>query len=134
MWIEGGGNLDAALASASPDAPDPAWRAGITCKDRALYIFTSGTTGLPKAAQITHLRMLFMMYGFAGGLNAGPNDRRRHTDVEDTQSSTARGSRLGRTANAGSATTIGNSPPRPWRNASASASPANAPPPMTMPR
>jgi len=75
VWIEGGGNLDAALASASPDAPDPAWRAGVRCKDRALYIFTSGTTGLPKAAQITHLRMLFMMYGFAGGLNSGPNDR-----------------------------------------------------------
>ncbi|HEY1632600.1 MAG TPA: long-chain-acyl-CoA synthetase [Rhizomicrobium sp.] len=75
VWTQGGGNLDAALASASPDAPDPSWRAGVTCNDRALYIFTSGTTGLPKAAQITHLRMLFMMYGFAGGLNSGPADR-----------------------------------------------------------
>ena len=44
----------------------------------------------------------------------------------------ARGSRLGRAASAGSATMTGISAPRPWRSASASASPANAPPPMTM--
>src|SRR6185437_8593307 len=44
----------------------------------------------------------------------------------------ARGSRLGLAASAGSATMTGISAPRPWRSASASASPANAPPPMTM--
>src|ERR1700744_4273205 len=44
----------------------------------------------------------------------------------------ARGSRLGRAASAGSATMTGISGPRPWRSASASANPANAPPPMTM--
>jgi acyl-CoA synthetase (AMP-forming)/AMP-acid ligase II len=27
-----------------------------SCSDKVLYIFTSGTTGLPKAAVITHLR------------------------------------------------------------------------------
>jgi fatty-acyl-CoA synthase len=79
-WIagpgaSGGEDLDAALAASSPGAPDPAWRAGVTCKDRALYIFTSGTTGLPKAANVTHLRMQFMMYGFAGALNSGPGHR-----------------------------------------------------------
>jgi fatty-acyl-CoA synthase len=47
----------------------------LTCKDKAFYIFTSGTTGLPKAANISHLRMLFMMYGFAGALNAKASDR-----------------------------------------------------------
>ena len=77
LWIAGlgGENLDVALAASPSTAPDPAWRAGVTCNDRAFYIFTSGTTGLPKAANVTHLRMLFMMYGFAGALNSGPNDR-----------------------------------------------------------
>ncbi|HTQ13066.1 MAG TPA: long-chain-acyl-CoA synthetase [Rhizomicrobium sp.] len=76
-WITGAGegSLDRALAAMPAAAADPAWRAGIACRDRALYIFTSGTTGLPKAANVTHLRMLFMMYGFAGALNAGADDR-----------------------------------------------------------
>ncbi len=54
---------------------DKAWRAGVTCKDKAFYIYTSGTTGLPKASNFTHLRMLFMMHGFSGGLNAKAADR-----------------------------------------------------------
>jgi len=77
-WITGaagGEDLDAALAASPATQPDPGWRAGVTCKDRAFYIFTSGTTGLPKAANITHLRMLFMMYGFAGALDARASDR-----------------------------------------------------------
>ena len=79
-WVQGGDSggfesLDAAIA-AQPLAPaDPAWRAGVVCKDKAFYIFTSGTTGLPKAANISHLRMLFMMYGFVGALNAKRSDR-----------------------------------------------------------
>jgi fatty-acyl-CoA synthase len=32
-------------------------------KDTALYIFTSGTTGLPKAARITHMRAQLYMRG-----------------------------------------------------------------------
>jgi len=78
LWITDenrGGNLDAALAAASPEPFDPKVREGLLCKNKAFYIFTSGTTGLPKAANISHLRGLFMMYGFAGGLNAKPSDR-----------------------------------------------------------
>ncbi len=78
-WISGGPaqdgeDLDAALR-ASADTLDPSVRAGLTCKDRAFYIFTSGTTGMPKAANISHMRMLYMMYGFAGALNSGERDR-----------------------------------------------------------
>jgi fatty-acyl-CoA synthase len=38
--------------------PPSTLRAGITAGDTALYIFTSGTTGLPKAAVISHARWL----------------------------------------------------------------------------
>jgi fatty-acyl-CoA synthase len=72
--VAGGEDLDAAL-KAAPETLDPTVRAGLTCKDRAFYIFTSGTTGLPKAANISHMRMLFMMYGFAGALDANERDR-----------------------------------------------------------
>jgi fatty-acyl-CoA synthase len=78
VWItdeNGGGNLDAALAAVSTDPLDTKVREGLFCRDKAFYIFTSGTTGLPKAANISHLRALFMMYGFAGGLGAKPSDR-----------------------------------------------------------
>ncbi|HEY1836941.1 MAG TPA: long-chain-acyl-CoA synthetase [Rhizomicrobium sp.] len=73
--VAGADDLDAALAAQSSDALDADVRRGLTGKDKALYIFTSGTTGLPKAANITHLRLLFMMYGFAGGLGAKASDR-----------------------------------------------------------
>ena len=79
-WITGATapgceDLDAALATAPPGAADPAWRQGVVGRDKAFYIFTSGTTGLPKAANISHMRMLFMMYGFAGALNAQARHR-----------------------------------------------------------
>lgn len=72
---DGGKDFDAALA-AMPDAPaDPRWRENAVCADTAFYIFTSGTTGLPKAAKISHLRMLFMMHGFSASLNTRASDR-----------------------------------------------------------
>ncbi|CAM5145412.1 unnamed protein product [Eretmochelys imbricata] len=41
------------------DEPIPhSWRSNVTSKTPAMYIYTSGTTGLPKAAVITHERML----------------------------------------------------------------------------
>ncbi len=80
LWATGGAvpgaqDLDAALAASSPAPADRAWRADITCKDHAFYIFTSGTTGLPKAANISHMRVLYMMHGFGGGLNSKASDR-----------------------------------------------------------
>lgn len=54
------GALDlVARAEAAADAPIPSqWREGIVGEHVALYIFTSGTTGLPKAAILSHMRWL----------------------------------------------------------------------------
>ena len=47
----------------------------VTIADRALYVYTSGTTGLPKAANISHARILQWSLWFAGLMNTGPDDR-----------------------------------------------------------
>lgn len=47
-----------AMLQASESNPPVEWRAGLVAGDPALYIFTSGTTGLPKAAVISHARWL----------------------------------------------------------------------------
>jgi fatty-acyl-CoA synthase len=41
----------------------------------ALLIFTSGTTGLPKAARVSHYRVLEWSYWFAGMMDTTPQDR-----------------------------------------------------------
>jgi fatty-acyl-CoA synthase len=43
--------------------------------DTALYIYTSGTTGLPKAARVSHARVMQWSHWFAGMLGTGPSDR-----------------------------------------------------------
>ena len=43
--------------------------------DRALLIYTSGTSGLPKAVNVTHARMLEWSGWFAGMMDATPQDR-----------------------------------------------------------
>jgi len=78
VWATGGGmagaqDLDAALAAQSGAAPDTP--PDVLCRDTALYIYTSGTTGMPKAAKISHMRMLHMLSAFQGAVNAGPQDR-----------------------------------------------------------
>ncbi len=50
-------------------------RPALTIDDSALFIFTSGTTGLPKAARITHSRALRVMFAFAAATNARAEDR-----------------------------------------------------------
>ena len=58
------------------DAPlDTAERVALTIEDNALYVYTSGTTGLPKAARITHSRLLRMIHGFSAAMNATSADR-----------------------------------------------------------
>ncbi len=51
-------DFDALVAAAPAHDSDPQWRAGLTAGDAAINIFTSGTTGLPKAAVISHARWM----------------------------------------------------------------------------
>jgi fatty-acyl-CoA synthase len=68
-------DLTQALKGCSSLRPDRARREELTASDTALFIFTSGTTGLPKAARITHMRAQLYMRGFAGATDAKPDDR-----------------------------------------------------------
>jgi len=54
---------------------DASERRSVTIEDRALYIFTSGTTGLPKAAQVSHGRLMQTSHWFSGMMNIRPADR-----------------------------------------------------------
>jgi fatty-acyl-CoA synthase len=58
--------------------PDAGWTGFKTSPrpvDLALLIYTSGTTGPPKAAKITHARLLEWSFWFAGMMDARPSDR-----------------------------------------------------------
>ncbi|WP_235906724.1 long-chain-acyl-CoA synthetase [Pseudomonas saliphila] len=48
----------AEVLAADTTAPDASVRAGVKAEDDMLYIFTSGTTGLPKAAKYSHMRWM----------------------------------------------------------------------------
>jgi fatty-acyl-CoA synthase len=67
------------LASAIADlgaAPlTPEESGDVTLSDPALLIYTSGTTGLPKAARVSHHRVMSWSGWFAGLMDAGPADR-----------------------------------------------------------
>jgi fatty-acyl-CoA synthase len=60
--------LDGAALRADEDRP-------VTLRDTALLIYTSGTTGLPKAARISHRRIVAWAHWFAGMMNVSPADR-----------------------------------------------------------
>ncbi len=54
---------------------NPAVTSAVLAKDKAFYIFTSGTTGLPKASVMTHYRWLRALAGFGGlGLRLNSSD------------------------------------------------------------
>ena len=69
-------DLDRALKGVSSLRPTrETARYGVTAKDVALLIFTSGTTGLPKAARVTHVRVQLYMRAFAAATETGVDDR-----------------------------------------------------------
>src|ERR1700722_18620652 len=83
IWIHGGRgdrsssetDIHAVLDRMDASPLTSAERRGVTINDRALLIHTSGTTGLPKAASISHRRILNWGGWFAGLTDASPEDR-----------------------------------------------------------
>ena len=59
----------------SAPAANPATASAVQARDTAFYIFTSGTTGFPKASLMTHLRWLKALAAFGGlGLRLKSSD------------------------------------------------------------
>jgi fatty-acyl-CoA synthase len=50
-------------------------RARVTVDDRALHVYTSGTTGPPKAAIVSHFRLMNWTHWFAGMMETRSSDR-----------------------------------------------------------
>ena len=75
----GGGDearrVDLALSAFSGAPLDDGERRATTLSDRALLIFTSGTTGLPKAAAVSHHRVVAWSHWFAGLADMRADDR-----------------------------------------------------------
>ncbi len=78
VWTLGGGfgeDLDIAIAGASAKRPDRKLRSHLRARDLCILVYTSGTTGLPKAARLTHLRTKSMMCSFIGLCDVKSRDR-----------------------------------------------------------
>ncbi len=80
LWCHGGApdgfqRLDTELDSLPNDPIPDAELPQLNIEDRCLFVYTSGTTGLPKAANINHYRVQGIMYGFHAAMNLKPNDR-----------------------------------------------------------
>jgi fatty-acyl-CoA synthase len=73
--MQGAKDLGEALGQAGVERPDKAHRRGLGANDLAMYVYTSGTTGAPKAARMVHRRVLGMMRAFVGGGRASAKDR-----------------------------------------------------------
>lgn len=71
---DGARDFNAATAAASDANPDRALRAGLVMGDPLYLIFTSGTTGLPKAARMSHMRFMNSGEMMAGLMDIGEGD------------------------------------------------------------
>ncbi|MCZ8377416.1 long-chain-acyl-CoA synthetase FadD6 [Mycobacterium sp. CPCC 205372] len=79
---ESGADTDALLTldelkrlAAEAPTENPSTASAVLAKDKAFYIFTSGTTGMPKASVMTHYRWLRALAGFGGlGMRLNSDD------------------------------------------------------------
>ena len=78
VWRHGEGagwpRLDLAVTGFDGAPLGEGERGDLTVEDKALFIFTSGTTGMPKAANINHYRLMMAALGFAGVMDTRPDD------------------------------------------------------------
>ena len=80
IWVHGPSDsafrrIDRDIARHTGEALTESERRPVTIDDRALYVYTSGTTGLPKAANVSHARLMQWSCWFAGMLDARRTDR-----------------------------------------------------------
>lgn len=78
IWSYGGTSgedLAAAIAATSDQRPDRSHRENLRGKDLCLYVYTSGTTGLPKAARLTQARTQGMLRSFIAPCKITSRDR-----------------------------------------------------------
>jgi fatty-acyl-CoA synthase len=80
VWAHGGGTascrrVDRELERYCGDALSATERRLPTVDDQALSIYTSGTTGWPKAANVSHGRVMQWSHWFAGMMDTRPADR-----------------------------------------------------------
>ena len=80
IWSHGANNqsfqrIDLEIEQQSGEKLADDERRSPSIEDQALCIFTSGTTGLPKAANVSHARVMQWSHWFAGMLDVQPSDR-----------------------------------------------------------
>jgi fatty-acyl-CoA synthase len=80
IWVHGAGHgefhrMDREIERYSREKLHDSERRPVTIEDRALYLYTSGTTGLPKAANVSHSRLMQWSHWFAGMMETGSSDR-----------------------------------------------------------
>jgi fatty-acyl-CoA synthase len=80
LWALGDADMDFArldldLARHAGARLDRSECRSVTIEDTALHIYTSGTTGLPKAAKVSHARVMMWSHWVAGMMDTRPADR-----------------------------------------------------------
>lgn len=72
---DGGQDLSPVLETMSSERPDRSVREGLKADATVLNVYTSGTTGLPKAACLSHTRVQWMTRTFVTPTKASSRDR-----------------------------------------------------------
>jgi fatty-acyl-CoA synthase len=80
LWVHGQAHdgfarIDQDIERHAGEPLSPRERRPLTIQEPALHIYTSGTTGMPKAARVSHFRLMQWTHWFAGMMATGPSDR-----------------------------------------------------------